>query len=182
MTAASGLDAEEVAVLCLLVADGDLACSCADVADLLNAIERRARSVFGPVPDAMRRALVGLVLEAGLADPKEVLEGGVEAALARIALRDALPPMLSRDRLWFAADGGVHWTAAAPGALAASGSRHRAARLLALVAAGPTPKMVLSTLDRLGWDRSFIRALLEPGRSSEPDDLRRQVAWQDWFE
>ncbi len=182
MTVHSGLDAEEVAVLCLFAADGDLGCSCADVADLLEATERRARTSFGPVPGTLRRALAGLVLEAGLADPDELLEGGVDAALARVILRDVVPPTLSRDRLWFAGGGEVHWTAAAPGALASSGSRRRAGGLLALVASGPTPTAVLATLERLGWDRSVVRALLDPERHDESDGLRRQVAWQDWFE
>lgn len=182
MTTASGIDAEDVAALCLLEADGDLAISCADLADLLDATERRARASFGPAPGALRRAFAGLVLEAALVSPEELLEGTVDVALARITLGDILPPMLSRDRLWFDAGGGVHWSPAAPASLAAPGARRRAEALLALAASGPTPSMVMAILGRLGVDRSFLRTLLDRSPRNEDDDLRRQVAWQDWFE
>ncbi len=45
---ASGIDAEDAAALCLLEADGDLAFLGADLADLLDATERRAGASFGP--------------------------------------------------------------------------------------------------------------------------------------
>ncbi|MEN6343612.1 MAG: hypothetical protein ABFC89_13770 [Methanospirillum sp.] len=178
----SGIDAEDVAVLCLLVADGDLAITAADLADLLDATERRAGASFGPVPGALRRALGGLVLEAALASPEEIRDMGVDGVLARVTLWDLLAPMLSRDRVWFAADGGVHWTPAAPGSPAGQGSRGRAAALLALAASGAAPPAVIAVLERLGVTRAFIRTLLDPDRPTEDDDLRRQVAYQDWFE
>ncbi|KAF5047003.1 hypothetical protein DSECCO2_464960 [anaerobic digester metagenome] len=177
----SGLDAEEVAVLCLLAADGDLSIPVTDVADLLEATERRARASFGPSPGAVRQALLGLALEAALVDPDRLRDGDLEAALARVTLRDLLPPMLSRERLWFSADT-AHWTPASPGALASPGSRHRAERLLALVASGPRPPGMVVGLERLGWDRSFVRSLLSADHRSDADDIRHQVAWQDWFE
>ena len=178
---ASALDAEEVAVLCLLAADGDLSASLADVADLLEATERRARASFGPSPGAIRQALTGLALEAALVDPEWLRAGDLEAALAPVTLRDLLPPMLTRERLWFSA-GGAHWTPASPGSLASPGSRHRADRLLTLVASRARPPGVITALERLGWDRSFVRSLLTADRRSDTDDVRQQVAWQDWFE
>lgn len=177
----SGFDAEEVAVLCLLVADGDLSASLSDVADHLEATERRARSSFGPSLGAMRTALLGLALEAALVTTEHFRSGELEEALARVTLRDLLPPMLSRDRLWFSA-GSAHWTPAAPGALASPGSRHRAERLLALLATRPRPLAVIAALERFGWDRTFVRTLLNVGPRSDVDDVRQQVAWQDWFE
>jgi hypothetical protein len=182
MTDTSGIEAEDVAALCLLLADGDLACSCADVADLIDATERRARSGFGPVPGVMRQAFAGLVLEAGLATPEELLiTGTIDTALARIALGALLPAMLSRDRLWFS-PGGVHWTSASPGALASYGGTGRAERLLTLIASRPGPIAVLAALERMGWDRSFISTLLDEERRRDDEDLRRQVSYQDWFE
>jgi len=180
-TVASGIDAEDVAVLCLLVADGDLAITAADLADLLDATERRAGASFGPVPGALRRALAGLVLEAALASPEELRDMGIDGVLAGVTLRDLLAPMLSRDRFWFTAAGGVHWTPAAPGSLA-QGSRRRSAGLLAFAASGPAPLAVIAALERLGISRAFIRTLLDLNRLSEDDDLRRQIAYQDWFE
>ncbi len=182
MTTASAIDAEDVAVLCLLVADGDLAISCADLADLLDATERRARASFGPVPGALRRALVGLAFDAALVSPEELRERGVDAAFAGIALRDLLPPMLSRDRLWFDARGGPHWAAAAPASLASPGSRLRARALLSLVSSRAPPAVVLATLERLGVDRSFIRVLLEPGFPVDDEEARELASYQDWFE
>lgn len=182
MTMSSGIDAEDVAVLCLVEADGDLAISAADLADLLDATERRARASFGPVPGALRRALAGLVLEAALASPGELRDGTIDDVLARITLRDLLVPMLSRDRLWFTAAGGAHWAPAAPGSLAGPGSRRRAETLLALAASAPPPPVVIAALERLGASRAFIRTLLEPARPSDDEDLRQQAAYQDWFE
>jgi len=180
---ASAIDAEDVAALCLLEADGDLAILGADLADLLEATERRAGASFGPGPGALRQALAGLVLEAGLATPEEFRRGGtVDTVLAQITLRDLLGPMLSRDRLWFDAGGGVHWSMVSPASLAGAGARPRARALLALAASGATPTVVIATLERLGLDRSFIRALLESERPSDDEDLRRQVSYQDWFE
>jgi len=180
---ASGIDAEDVAILCLLEADGDLAISCADLADLLEATERRAGASFGPAPGALRQAFAGLVLEAALASPEELREGkSIDGVLAGIPLRDILVPMLTRDRLWFDAGGGVHWSSAAPASLAAPGARSRAAALRALAASGPAPIVVIAALERLGLDRSFIRVLLEPGQPSDDEDIRRQVSYQDWFE
>ncbi len=179
---ASGIDAEDVAALCLLEADGDLAILGADLADLLDATERRAGASFGPEPGALRQAFAGLVLEAGLATPEELRRETVDAVLARITLRDLLAPMLSRDRLWFDAGGGVHWSPLSPASLAGQGARPRARTFLALAASGATPSVVIATLERLGLDRSFIRALLEPDRPPDDDDLRRQVSYQDWFE
>lgn len=182
MTTASAIDAEGVAALCLLVADGDLAISCADLADLLDATERRARASFGPVPGALRRALVGLAFDAALVSPEDLREQGLDAAFARIALRDLLPPMLSRDQLRFDARGGHHWTAAAPASLASPGSLPRARALLSLVASRAPPPAVLAALERLGVDRSFIRTLLEPGAPSDDEEARDLVSYQDWFE
>lgn len=182
VTTASAIDAEGVAALCLLVADGDLAISCADLADLLDATERRARASFGPVPGALRRALVGLAFDAALVSPEDLREQGLDAAFARIALRDLLPPMLSRDQLRFDARGGHHWTAAAPASLASPGSLPRARALLSLVASRAPPPAVLAALERLGVDRSFIRTLLEPGAPSDDEEARDLVSYQDWFE
>ena len=178
---ASGIDAEDVAVLCLLEADGDLAISLADLADLIDATERRARASFGPEPGHLRQALAGLVLEACLARPGELSEGSIDDALARVTLRDLLGPMLSRDRLWFTA-GGAHWSAASPAPWPPPGARPRARTLLALAVYGYPPPVVMATLERLGVTRAFIRTLLEPDPPSEDDDLRGQVAYQDWFE
>ena len=182
MTTASAIDAEDVAALCLLEADGDLAISCADLADLLDATERRAGAGFGPVPGALRRALVGLAFDAALVSPEDLRERGVAAAFARLALRDLLPPMLSRDRLWFDARGGPHWAAAAPASLASPGTRLRARALLSLVSSRAPPAVVLATLERLGVDRSFIRVLLEPGLPADDEEARELVSYQDWFE
>ena len=179
---ASGIDAGDVAALCLLEADGDLALSCADLADLLDATERRAGASFGPVPGALRQALAGLVLEAGLATPEELRRDTLDAVLARVTLRDLLGPMLSRDRLWFDPGGDVHWSPVSPASLASQGMGPRALTLLALSTSGATPTVVIATLERLGLDRSFIRALLEPARPSDDEDLRRQVSYQDWYE
>jgi hypothetical protein len=180
VTTASGLEAEDVAALCLLAADGDLGVSLADLADLLEATERRARTGFGPAPGALRRAFAGLVLEAGLAAPEELRTGTAEDVLARLTLRDLLGPVLSRDRLWFDAGGGVHWSPAAPASLASPGSRRRV--LLALAASRARPPVVLAALERLGVDRSFLRALLDRAPRPEDEDLRRQVSYQDWYE
>ncbi len=179
----SGIDAEDVAVLCLIEADGDLAISVADLADLLDATERRARASFGPVPGALRRAFGGLVLDAALAAPEELRDGTIDDVLARVTLRDLLGPMLSRDRLWLDAGGGVYWSLAAPASLAAPGARRPVALLLALAASGATPPAVIATLGRLGLDRSFLRTLLDRGpRPDDDEDLRQQVSDQDWFE
>lgn len=179
---ASGIDAEDVAALCLLEADGDLAILAADLADLLDATERRAGASFGPAPGALRQALAGLVLEAGLATPEELRSGNVDDVHARVALRDLLPPMLSRDRLWFDAGGGVHWSPLSPASLAGQGARPRSRTFLALAASGATPSVSIAILERLGLDRSFIRSLLEPGDPCDDEDLRRQVSYQDWYE
>jgi hypothetical protein len=40
----------------------------------------------------------------------------------------------------------------------------------------------MATLERLGYTRAFIRALLEHEPSPDDEDLRRQVAYQDWYE
>ena len=45
----SGIDAEDVAVLCLIEADGDLALSRADLADLLDATAPLLYRVIGPI-------------------------------------------------------------------------------------------------------------------------------------
>ncbi|HOT95134.1 MAG TPA: hypothetical protein PK089_08115 [Methanoregulaceae archaeon] len=177
----TALDAEEVAVLCIFAADGDLSTSLSDLADLLEATQRRARSSFGPSSGSMRQALLGLALEAALVTPDHFRAGELEAALGRVTLRALLLPMLSRDRLWFTGEG-AHWTAAAPGALASPGSRHRAERLLALISSGPSPPALIVGLERLGWSRAFVRSLLSTDRRNDADDLRHQVAWQDWFE
>jgi hypothetical protein len=177
----SGIDAEDVAVLCLLEADGELAITAADLADIIDATERRARASFGPVPGLMRQALAGLALEAALATPGELYEHGLDAALARINLWDLLGPMLSRERLWFAA-GGPYWSLAAPASMGGAAARPRTMMLLALAASRPTPSTVITVLGRLGIDRSFIGDLLENARQSDDDDLRRQVSYQDWYE
>lgn len=176
-----GIDAEDVAVLCLLEADGELAITAADLADIIDATERRARASFGPAPGLLRQAFAGLALEAGLATPGELLEGGLDGALARVNLWDLLGPMLSRDRLWFSA-GGVHWSLLAPASMGGAGPQPRARVLLALAASRPAPSMVNAVLERLGIDRSFIGDLLEKARQSDEDDLRRQVSYQDWYE
>jgi hypothetical protein len=180
---ATGIDAEDVALLCLLEADGELAIPAADLADLIDATERRAKASFGPAPGLLRQAFAGLALEAALATPGELYEGGLDAALARVNLWDLLGPMLSRDRLWFTA-GGVHWDLAAPGSFGVSeGARRRSETLMMLAASRPPPMVVLAVLERLGVDRSFIGNLLDRAREAEEAvDLRRQVSYQDWYE
>ncbi|NLX49305.1 MAG: hypothetical protein GXY82_05425 [Methanospirillum sp.] len=179
---AFGIDAEDVAALCILAADGDLSISCADVADLLEATERRARASFGPVPGDIRRALAGLVLESGLAYPEELRRGTIDDVLARLRLRNLLGPILSRDRLWFDAGGGVHWTSVAPAELAAPGGRARTELLVELAVVAPGPVEVLAALAALGWSRSFVKTLLERAPRLDDDEVRRQVAFEDWYE
>jgi|GEM_PF-716384 hypothetical protein len=179
---ANGIDAEDLAVLVLLVADGELEVPAADVADLLEATERRARASFGPEPGLLRQALAGLVLESALARRGELAEGSVDDALARIPLGDLIGPILSQDRLWFSPGGAVHWIRAAPATLADPGTRKRVQTLLAIATTRPPPSMVIAILGQIGADRSFIRELLERETAGDDDDLRRQAAYQDWYE
>ena len=173
----SGLDAEAVAALCLLLAEGEAALPLPDLIDIIGATERRAHTSFGPVPGALSRALAGLGFEAGLADPESVRQGALDAALAQVSLGALLPHLFSRDRLWFA-DGGVHWTRAAPGS-----EPGRAAQvLLGLMAQNPKPSDIRAALEHLGWNRASVWSRLDRDRDPDPDDLRREAAWQDWFE
>lgn len=176
-----GIDAEDVAALCLLEADGELEIPASDLADLIDATERRAGATFGPSPGAMRLAIAGLILEAALARPGELAEGGIDAALDRVTLGDLLGPMLSRDRLIYTSSG-VHWLPLSPAAMAVPGTRRRAGVLLAVAASRPPPSMVLAVLEQAGIDRSFIRILLDQDREPDEDDLHTEAAYQDWFE